>query len=349
MSEQDDADVIEQAPRRLCLPVVPGLATLRGISGTGRRRLVIAVAFALLVTVATLVTGQLTRVPRTDPGFARLITEVTTVPVGKSVPGLSGLPASALSASASAAILLIGLDTPHAVSGPPLALDGKPEVLYIAEEDCPYCAMENWPLIVALGRFGNFTGLTTSQSPEFEDIAQVDSWTFFGSRYTSPYLSLAPVERRSNDLVNAKANPDDDASYRVLQRLTPTQQAIFARYDKTGSTPFLDFGGNAVRIGSGAIPPQLMTGKSWQQLAAALRQPKTEIGAALLDEADVLTAQLCRLTDNRPGSACPAFLTNTGLPSLEPGHGTGQLPFLSAVVQPAAMEPGSYLEAVESG
>jgi hypothetical protein len=316
MSEQDDADVIEQAPRRFGLPAVPGLAALRGISGSGRRRLVvIGAAFALLVTAATLVTGQLTRVPRTDPGLARLITEVTTVPVGKSVPGLSGLAASALSASVSSSFLLIGLDTPHAVSGPPLALDGKPEVFYIAEEHCPYCAMENWPLIVALGRFGSFTGLTTSRSPEFEDIAPVDGWTFYGSRYTSPYLSFVPVERHSNVLVNAKANPDDDASYRVLQRLTSAQQAVFARYDKTGSTPFLDFGGHAVQIGSGAIPPQLMTGKSWQQLAAALRQPKTELGAVLLDEADVLTAQLCRLTDNRPGSACPAFLTNAGLPS----------------------------------
>lgn len=316
MSEQGDADVIEQAPRRLGLPAVPGLAALRGISGTVRSRLVvIGAAFALLVIAATLVTGQLTRVPRTDPGLARLITEVTTVPVGKSVPGLSGLPASALSASVSSAFLLISLDTPHAVSGPPLALDGKPEVLYIAEEYCPYCAIENWPLIVALGRFGNFTGLTTSRSPEFEDIAPVDGWTFYGSRYTSPYLSFVPVERRSNVLVNAKANPDDDASYRVLQRLTSAQQAIFARYDKTGSIPFLDFGGHAVQIGSGAIPPQLMTGKSWQQLAAAIRQPKTELGAVLLDEADVLTAQLCRLTDNRPGSACPAFLRNAGLPS----------------------------------
>lgn len=316
MSEQDDADVIEQAPRRLGLPAVPGLAALRGISGTGRRRrVVIVAALALLVTAATLVTGQLTRVPRTDPGLARLITEVTTVPVGKSVPGLSGLPASALSASASSSILLIGLDTPRVVSGPPLTLDGKPEILYIADEYCPYCAMENWPLIVALGRFGDFTGLTTSRSPEFEDIAPVDGWTFYGSHFTSPYLSFVPVERRSNVLVNAKANPDDGASYRVLQRLTSAQRAVFARYDRTGSIPFLDFGGRAVQIGSGAIPPELMTGKSWQQFAAALKQPKTELGAVLLDEADVLTAQLCRLTGDRPASACPAFLTNAGLPS----------------------------------
>jgi hypothetical protein len=304
MSQQEDADVIEQAPRRRDLSFVPG------------RRLVIAgAALALLVTAATLVTGQLTRVPRADPGLARLITEVTTVPVGKSMPNFSALSAAASSPGAYSSVLLIGLDTPHAVSGPPLTLDSKPEVLYVAEEYCPYCAMQSWPLIVALSRFGHFTGLTTSRSPEFEDIAPVDGWTFYGSRYTSPYLSFVPVERRSNILVNAKASPDVGASYRVLQQLTSAQLAILAREDKTRSAPFLDFGGRAVQIGSAAIPPQLMTGKSWQQLAAALRQPRTDLGAILLDEADMLTAELCRLTHNRPGSACPAFLTNVGLPS----------------------------------
>jgi hypothetical protein len=175
--------------------------------------------------------------------------------------------------------------------------------------------MENWPLIVALSRFGQFIGLTTSRSPEFEHIAPVDSWTFYGSRYTSPYLVFVPVEQHSNVLVNAKANPNAGKSYRVLQKLAPAQKAIFAKYDKPGSTPFLDFGNRAVQIGSGPIPPQLMTGKSWSQLAAALRQPKTDLGAALLNEAGSLTAELCRLTGDRPASACPAFLKNVELPS----------------------------------
>ena len=175
--------------------------------------------------------------------------------------------------------------------------------------------MENWPLIVALSRFGTFTGLATSRSPEFEHVAPVDSWTFYGSHYTSGYLSFVPVERYSNVLLNAKANPNAATSYRVLQHLTPAQRAIFAKYDKTRSTPFLDFGNRAVQIGSGAIAPQLMAGKSWSRLAAALRQPKTSLGAALVTEADSLTAELCRLTGDRPASACPAFLRNVDLPS----------------------------------
>jgi hypothetical protein len=329
MSEQDDADVIEQAPRQAPFPAVRGLIALRGVIGTGRRRtVVVAAACALLVTAATLAGFRLAEGPRTDPALARLIAAVTTVPIGTSVPGLPGLrslpglpapaPVPASQDGAYSSTLLISSGTLSAVSGPPLTSGGKPELLYLANEYCPYCAMENWPLIVALSRFGQFTGLTTSRSPRFEHIAPIDSWTFYGSRYTSRYLSFVPVEEYSNVLVTAKANPDKEANYRKLQRLTPAQHAIIAKYDKARTTPFLDFGNRVVQNGSGPIPSQLMTGKSWQQLAAALRQPKTDLGAALLAEADSLTAELCRLTGNRPAAACPAFLRNAGLP---PSHG----------------------------
>jgi Domain of unknown function (DUF929) len=314
MSEQDDADVIEQVSRPFTFPAIPGLASLRGIAGTRRGRVVIAAAGALIVAATTLVAFRVAAAPQTDPALAGLIREVTTVPVGKSVPGLPGLPASASSVSAYSSTL-IGAGGLTAVSGPPLTRGGKPEILYVATEYCPYCAMENWPLIVALSRFGQFTDMTTSRSPEFEHVAPIDSWTFYGSHYASPYLSFVPVERYSNVLVNAKANPAVSASYRKLQQLTPAQQAIFARYDKSRSTPFLDFGSQAAQTGSGPIPTQLMTGKSWSQIAAALRRPGTDLGSALITEADLLTAELCRLTGDRPATACPAFITSIQLSS----------------------------------
>jgi hypothetical protein len=94
----------------------------------------------VLVTAATLATFQLTEVPRT-PRLTALITEVTTVPVGKSVPGLLG---SASPNGEYSSALPISPDTFSAVSGPPLTRSGKPEVLYVAAEYCPYCAMVNW-------------------------------------------------------------------------------------------------------------------------------------------------------------------------------------------------------------
>lgn len=116
--------------------------------------------------------------------------------------------------------------------------------------------------------------------------------------------------------MNAKANPDAGTSYRVLQQFTPAQKAIFRKYDKSGGTPFLDFANRSVQIGS-ALPlsPQLLAGKSWARLAAALRQPKTSLGAALLGEADLITAELCGLTGDQPAAACPSFLPHVPLSS----------------------------------
>ena len=47
-----------------------------------------------------------------------------------------------------------------ALNGP----SGKPEIFYYGAEYCPYCAAERWPIIIALSRFGTFSGLTTTTS-----------------------------------------------------------------------------------------------------------------------------------------------------------------------------------------
>ena len=44
-------------------------------------------------------------------------------------------------------------------SAPPLTSGGKPSVLYIGAEYCPYCATERWAMVAALSRFGTFSGL----------------------------------------------------------------------------------------------------------------------------------------------------------------------------------------------
>src|ERR671920_169425 len=44
---------------------------------------------------------------------------------------------------------------PKALSGAPaLTFDGKPGVLYVGAEYCPFCAAERWPFVVAMTRFG---------------------------------------------------------------------------------------------------------------------------------------------------------------------------------------------------
>ena len=53
---------------------------------------------------------------------------------------------------------------PPVNGGTPLTANGKPEMLYMGAEYCPYCAAERWSMIVALSRFGTFSGLSTVHS-----------------------------------------------------------------------------------------------------------------------------------------------------------------------------------------
>ena len=300
-SGPDDGDVLEMGPDK------PRRAWAIGRRG----RLALAGVCALLAVGGTLVGLRLSSSGPADPALARLITEVTTVPVNELGSGGAGTysgelpsPDSSASSASSSNLLFDGFPSPAGANGRPLSSGGKPEVLYVATEFCPFCAAQSWPLIVALSRFGEFSGLSTSRSPAFDNVPPVDGWTFYGSSYTSRYLAFAPVETYSSVLVNPKADPGDPTSYRRLQRLTVAEQAVFHEFDGQGQTPFIDFGGTATALGTDIIPAT-MTGLTWSQIAADLRRPASTAGAAILFSAAVLTAELCQLTGNRPATACP--------------------------------------------
>ena len=244
--------------------------------------------------------------PAADPALARLVSEVTTVPVNAGKPGNlnAAWPGTASSGSFTSLSFDFG---PTAVSGPPLTENGKPEVLYIATEFCPYCVAENWALIVALSRFGSFSDLSTSRSPYFEDVPPVDGWTFYGSSYTSRYLAFVPVETHSNLLVSRKADPGDPKSYRALQPIAPSERAVLTQFDNGTQTPFLDFGGR-VTVTGGEVVPNFLAGQSWTRIAAGLRRPATPAAATILTAANMLTSQLCKLTGDRPAAACPKWV-----------------------------------------
>ena len=306
-SGPEDADIIEMSAGKRWLP---GL-----IGGRSRLVLVIAGVCALLAVGGTLVGLRLDASGPADPALAKLITETTTVPVNETVPApttpntsvavpVGGLPGQLASSGLSPSdSILVTTAAPFPVSGTRLTSDGKPEVLYVGNGYCPYCAAENWALIVALSRFGTFSGLSTSRSPLFENVPPIDSWTFYRSSYASPYLAFVPVETASNVLVSPKSNPSVAASYRKLQRLTPTEQAVFTMFDQPKLTPFLDFGGQAEQLGS-QVQASALAHLTWSEIAADLRRPQTPAGMTILTAVDSLTAELCQLTADRPAAVC---------------------------------------------
>ena len=109
--------------------------------------------------------------------------------------------------------------------GTPLTSGGKPEMLYMGAEYCPYCAAERWSMIVALSRFGTFSGLSTVHSSTTDTPSNISTFTFHGSSYTSKYLTFTPVEMQTNILDPSTGN------YTALQTPTTEQQALLTKYD----------------------------------------------------------------------------------------------------------------------
>jgi len=191
--------------------------------------------------------------------------------------------------------------------GSPLTSGGKPEVLYMGAEYCPYCAAERWAMVVALSRFGTFSGLSTvhSGNNSGEPYPNTPTWTFLHATYTSKYLVFSHVEMQTNIPTSG------GTSYTTLQTPTSAQQALLAKYDAppyvpsadNGAIPFIDLG-NEYMISGASYSPQVLQGKSWSEIATALKDPTSPIAKAVDGAANYLTATICELTGNQPATAC---------------------------------------------
>jgi Domain of unknown function (DUF929) len=194
---------------------------------------------------------------------------------------------------------------PAVNGGTPLTSGGKPEMLYMGAEYCPYCAAERWSMIVALSRFGTFSGLSTVHSSTTDNPSNIPTFTFHGSSYTSKYLTFTPVEMQTNVLDQSTGN------YPVLEKPTAAQQALLTKYDaapyttSAGAIPFIYFGGKNVSIGA-SYDATVLSGKSWDQIASALSDPNSAIAKAIGGSANHITAAICKMTGNQPASACTA-------------------------------------------
>jgi uncharacterized protein DUF929 len=202
---------------------------------------------------------------------------------------------------------------PVKVSGTALTLNGKPEMFYLGSEFCPFCAAERWAMIVALGRFGTFSGLATIRSAAADGAGNPEpypntaTWTFAKAGYTSPYLAFTPVENLSNI-------PDPSTGgYTTLETPTAAQVALVAKYDAppyvpsgdTGAIPFIDFGNTYAIIGA-SYSPQVLAGLTWSQIAADLSSPDNQVAMGIDGTANYITAAICAMTGNQPASACTA-------------------------------------------
>jgi len=230
---------------------------------------VVVVAIAILVGVKLAGTAQANK---TTAASASITRQVTGVP-------LSALnTVGAGSASGPAATL----------TGDKLTANGLPRILYVGAEWCPYCATERWPLAVAISRFGTLTNLGETASSPSDVYPNTATLSFHGSTYTSKVISFSGIEMENDQR-------------QTLDTLDSADQKLFTTVGG-GSYPFIDIGG-VYRFGV-QYSPGVLAGKTHDEIAQALRDPTSTIAKAADGSANVLTAAICTLTDNKPAAVC---------------------------------------------
>ena len=191
----------------------------------------------------------------------------------------------------------VGVKVPVAVSGSALTLNGKPEILYIGGNYCPYCAVERWSLIMALSRFGQFSGLTYMLSSSTDVNPNTPTFSFSSATYTSSYVAFVGVEEFGGD-------PNT-----VIQTLTSQQQSLVSQYDTcaasggSGGIPFVDIA-NAYAINCGAQNLLDISNKNWTDIAPVLNTPGSNVAQLIDGSASTLITAICHVDGQKPSSVC---------------------------------------------
>jgi thiol-disulfide isomerase/thioredoxin len=194
---------------------------------------------------------------------------------------------------------------------PALTSGGKPEILYVGAEYCPYCAAERWALAVALSRFGTFANLRLIHSSSSDVYPNTPTLSFYKSSYSSNYVQFTPVEwfgLKNNGV--------------VLQNLTSAQTALMTKYDAAPYTsvqnhpyPFVDIGNQYLVISAQYLPSSLAN-LSWTQVAADIRNPSSSVAKGVDGAANSITAAICKITKNAPAAVCNSASAQAGAGSL---------------------------------
>ena len=260
-----------------------------------RRRMLIA-AGSIVVVAAVVLTFVIIKLNNKPSSATSASNGPTGAALAAVVAKVTSVPASTLDAVGDGGGAVTG--KPASISGSAVTANGKPEMLYIGAEYCPYCAAERWAMIVALSRFGTFSGLSTVHSSSTDVFANTPTFTFYKSSYTSPYLTFTPVETTTNV-------PDSSSSsgYVPLQTPTAAQQALWLKYTSQGTIPFIDFGGTSYITGV-SYSNTVLSGLSWSQIATDLSNPNSPVAKAVDGTANYMTAAICKMTGNQPASAC---------------------------------------------
>jgi hypothetical protein len=273
---------IEVPRRRISGPMI----------GWSAGAVIVLVVGIFIVIAVTRTTPKVTGTGRVNVP-ASVLKAVTNVPASilDSV-GIGNQPASKTTSAANAVAPVPAAQQASATIPPVAGGQGSlPVFFYYGGEFCPYCATERWSLIVALSRFGTFSGLKGMASSPSDFAPSTQTFTFYHSTYSSPYFRFLPVET-------------EDINHAALEQPTRAELKVLSTWDPHFSFPFIDIGGKYIGGLPGWLDPTLLHGLSRADIAQALSVSGNVAGTPIDANANYITAAICNMDGGKPGSVC---------------------------------------------
>jgi Domain of unknown function (DUF929) len=246
-----------------------------------RRRLLVPIA-SIIVVVAIVVALVAVKLNSARPSVSEspappgVVSQVTSVPAAVLTRVRAGQAATPLQ--------------PVRTPGPLLTAGGKPAIVFVGEESCPFCAAERWPLVVALSHFGTWSHLGSTRSSATDIYPGTATLSFRAAGYHSAELTL-----RTTELADNLGRP--------LQAQTPLDTRLIRAYDvppyvnsadQSGAVPFLDIANRYILAGA-QYNPQVLAGLSAAQIARQLRDPSSPVARAVDGSASQIIAAINRI------------------------------------------------------
>ncbi|MCL5427963.1 MAG: DUF929 domain-containing protein [Candidatus Marsarchaeota archaeon] len=178
----------------------------------------------------------------------------------------------------------------------PLSAGGKPELLFIGADYCPYCAAERWAIVIALMRFGNFSNLHLMTSSANDYSPSTPTFTFYNSTYTSPYIAFVGVETYTNQ--------PSGSFYKPLQQPTQEQLALMSHNDPNETVPYMLLANYSYVSGALYDPYSILYGKNWSTIIDDIYNTSSAQSQSIIGSANLLTEQICSIDNNTPAGVC---------------------------------------------
>lgn len=247
-----------------------------------QQKQMIAAAVAVVVVIIAVAVGVV--VANNNDGGGQTAASDTAF-----VPKLTSIPASAFDAAG--APTEANAVPQQVQGGEVLKEDGKPRMIYVGAEFCPYCASERWAMVAALSRFGTFEGLQPTRSAVND--GNIPTVTFTGTKYTSDYLKFDAWET-------------SDREHKPLQTLPQDVDALFKKHNPQGGIPWTFYGTHELSGSGIPLEPLLAhTGDNgWNEIVGQMETGTGDVGTSINANANMISAQVCELTGGQPANVC---------------------------------------------